>query len=364
MAEFLNKEENKELLKGERGIRGSRGIQGDKGEKGDLGPRGPIGISYMESFCKVDPETKNLSLGNINNFGKSNVYMGTEAGLNEKSDENVYIGNNTGTLLSGGLNTFIGSESGKLSSGSHNTYIGNSVCSYTGSDGSYNTFLGSESGYKNEKGVGNLFAGAGSGSSNKDGSWNVFLGQSAGQSNELGTNNVFIGANSAISSVNGNSCIIIGDNSDTFGNTPVNQIVIGQGVVSYGDNSITFPKNLKSFPNGVEVCFSSASGGCLFPVSSSLKWKTNIEDIEKNIDTSKIYDLNPVTYNSVNGDPKETHIGLIAEDVDKLFPELVPKDEEGNPSSVKYSLLSVVLIAELKKLKKEIDDLKSKLNSV
>lgn len=360
-----DKLENKEYIekiRGYQGMRGPSGPPGEKGEKGDLGPRGPTGFSNSYHENK---DNGTISLGTDNINGKSNVYIGINTGLNENSNENVYIGHNTGLQNSGGLNTFIGSEAGKFSHGTQNTYIGDSVCGFTGSDGSYNVFIGAECGFKNTSGLGNVFVGSVSGSSNTDGSWNIFLGQSSGQSNESGTNNIFIGTNSGISSVFGNSCICVGDGSDTSNETPVNQIVIGQGVVSYGDNTLTFPKNLRSFPNGTEVNFSSPGGGCLYPVSSSLRWKTNINDINNIINTEKIYDLRPITYNAVNDDKKETHIGLIAEEVDLLFPELVPKDEKG-PASVKYSLLTVLLLSELKKLKqsyeKEIGELKTKLN--
>ena len=115
-------------------------------------------------------------------------------------------------------------------------------------------------------------------------------------------------------------------------------------------------------PSGTEVCFSNTGGGCLYPVSSSIRWKENVTDISVNIDTEKIYELRPVTFNSSdrhgNGDTNELYLGLIAEEVDKLFPILVPKDDIGRPSSVKYSLLAVLLLEEMKKMRNEINALK------
>jgi hypothetical protein len=138
---------------------------------------------------------------------------------------------------------------------------------------------------------------------------------------------------------------------------PVNQIVIGQGVVSCGDNTVTFPNNLRTLPSGTEVNFSSSGGGCIYPVSSSIRWKENVHDIGENIDTSKIYDLRPVTFNPAlgHGNPEETHIGLIAEEVNRVIPLIVPKDSMGRPSSVRYSILSVLLLAEMKKMKEKYD---------
>ena len=264
------------------------------------------------------------------------------------------------------MNTFIGSEAGKYNSGTQNTYIGVSVAASTGTSGSHNLYAGAEAGFNNTTGFGNVFLGAVAGACNTEGSWNTFIGQSAGHSNQGGTNNIFIGANSGISSVSGNSCICIGDGADTSTDVPVNQIVFGQGVTSFGDNTITFPSNLRTMPSGTEVCFSSSGGGCLFPVSSSIRWKENVKDIGVNIDTSKIYDLRAVTFNSSerHGDPNELYIGLIAEEVDTLFPVLVPKDNLGKPSSVKYSLLAVLLLEEIKKLRQELNTLKIQINNL
>jgi hypothetical protein len=57
-------------------------------------------------------------------------------------------------------------------------------------------------------------------------------------------------------------------------------------------------------------------------------------------------------------------IGLIAEEVDLLYPGLVPKDEEGLPYSVSYDKLSLLLIEQLKVHKREIDMMKERIASL
>ena len=342
---------------GDMGLQGLQGHIGAMGLHGDIGPTGSVylGDDIMQSIMV------GLNMNNPN-VGKSSVYVGYDSGK-DNSNENVYVGYKVGTVNSGGLNTFIGSEAGRYSSGTQNTYIGDSVCASTGSNGSYNVYVGAEAGFNNTDGFGNVFVGAVSGASNKNGSWNIFVGQSAGNSNISGTNNIFMGANAGISSLYGNSCICIGDGSDTSNDMPINQLVFGQGVVSFGDNTVTFPSNLRALPNGTEVNFSSSGGGCLYPVSSSIRWKNNIEDISSHIDTSRVYDLRPVTFNPAigHGDERELHIGLIAEEVERIFPVIVPKDDIGRPSSVRYSMLSVLLLAEMKKLRDELGELKTKM---
>lgn len=359
--------------KGNQGIQGPRGIQGDNGE-GLLGPRGYSGLPGNpgptgptgpgNNYIFEDLKTKSFRIGTPLEYkmGNSNIFFGKECGK-DNSDNNIYIGNDVANVNSGGSNIIIGDESGKYSSGTQNLYIGHSVCAETGSNGSYNVFLGDQSGYKNTSGLSNVFIGPVSGASNTEGSWNIFLGQSAGHSNVSGTNNIFMGTNAGLSSIYGNGCICLGDGSDTSNEVPINQLVFGQNVTSFGDNTLTFPKNLKTLPSGTEVNFSSPGGGCLYPVSSSIRWKDNVRNIEEIVDTKNVFKLRPVTFNPAegHGNPDETHIGLIAEEVENYFPILVPKDENNRPCSVKYSLLSVVMLSEMKNLKKEIDQLKNKL---
>jgi hypothetical protein len=98
----------------------------------------------------------------------------------------------------------------------------------------------------------------------------------------------------------------------------------------------------------------------IYTVPSSLRFKENISDLE--IDTSKIYQLRPVSFNPI-GKTKRT-FGLIAEETAEILPELVTFDAEGKPFSVNYSLLSVLLLNEMKKLKSELDQLKLDFNGV
>jgi hypothetical protein len=60
--------------------------------------------------------------------------------------------------------------------------------------------------------------------------------------------------------------------------------------------------------------------------------------------------------------------GLIAEEVAEIFPDLVVYDEEGLPFTVKYHLLSSMLLNELKKLsanhEREMEELRSRLEAL
>jgi hypothetical protein len=291
-----------------------------------------------------------------------NTFYGFRAGTQETSSENTYLGHLAGEhSISTGKNTFIGNEAGRRCRGAQNTFIGDGVCSSEESGGSYNLFAGAEAGLNNVNGFGNTFLGTVAGASNIDGNWNIFIGQSAGHENVNGTNNIFMGTNSGSTCINGNSNLCFGDGSDVSQEDAVNQICIGQGVQGSGDNTVTFPDNLVAFSSGTEVNFASPNGGCLYPVSSSRRWKNDIRNIDEKLDTQNVYKLRPVTFSPAtgHGNPGIVDLGLIAEEVEEYFPIMVPKDKKGQPASVKYSLLGVLILEELKKLKERVDHMET-----
>jgi len=74
------------------------------------------------------------------------------------------------------------------------------------------------------------------------------------------------------------------------------------------------------------------------------------------IPSEKIYDLQAVDFTYKETGYKD--FGLIAERVHETLPELAVLDEKGRPESVRYPMLSVLLLNEIQKLKKEIEELK------
>ena len=68
---------------------------------------------------------------------------------------------------------------------------------------------------------------------------------------------------------------------------------------------------------------------------------------------------NLVLYNTYKFDDA-SDIGLIAEEVNEVYPELINYNEEGKPESVKYDGLSVMLLDEVKALRQEIKELREK----
>ncbi|MGI4750165.1 MAG: tail fiber domain-containing protein [Janthinobacterium lividum] len=96
--------------------------------------------------------------------------------------------------------------------------------------------------------------------------------------------------------------------------------------------------------------------------SSDRRLKTNIKDL--NYGLKEVLALQPVSYNwkeKPNSDPR---IGLIAQDVRKLVPEVVTGDEAKEKLGMNYAELVPVLINAIKQQQKQIDDLKKKVQKL
>ena len=104
--------------------------------------------------------------------------------------------------------------------------------------------------------------------------------------------------------------------------------------------------------------------------TSSIRYKDDVVPLD--IDTSKIFDLAPKSFTWKDEDSPNfgPDYGLIAEEVNEVFPELVRHNIKGRrsyatpgentePQGVKYDALTVMLMEEVRKLKKRIDDLES-----
>jgi hypothetical protein len=88
--------------------------------------------------------------------------------------------------------------------------------------------------------------------------------------------------------------------------------------------------------------------------SSSKRYKKNIIDI--NLPTDDIYKLRPTTFTWKENE--KIDFGLIAEEVEEIIPQLVTYNSDSLPQAVRYDLLSVLLLTEIKKMKEEIKELK------
>ena len=96
--------------------------------------------------------------------------------------------------------------------------------------------------------------------------------------------------------------------------------------------------------------------GGTFTEQSSIRYKENVKSIPSV--SQKVEHLDAVSYNKIGGNQEE--IGLIAEDVAELFPEVVKYDNEGRPDGINYSRLSVILLKAVQELTERVNKLENK----
>ena len=96
--------------------------------------------------------------------------------------------------------------------------------------------------------------------------------------------------------------------------------------------------------------------------TSSRKFKNNIKDLEKEIVLSDIHKLRPVVFNSMCefDDKDKKFIGLIAEEIELIYPEIVHYDDNNKAIGYDNQMITTLLLAEIQVLRKEIDELKIK----
>jgi hypothetical protein len=113
------------------------------------------------------------------------------------------------------------------------------------------------------------------------------------------------------------------------------------------------------YSSGTERARFTTSGlsAASFTSTSDIKLKTNIQPIQSSL--AKLFELNGVTFEWKES--KEPSIGVIAQDVEKVFPELV--QEVSDHKTVNYNGLVAVLIEALKEQQEQIDELKKAIKT-
>lgn len=134
----------------------------------------------------------------------------------------------------------------------------------------------------------------------------------------------------------------------------------GGGISSYGTSRISFQVD------GVEKAtldsganFTSYGNITAF---SDARLKENIRPIESAL--QKVLKLEGVRYNRIDTEEKKEEIGVIAQQVKEVVPEVVLYNEEKDIHSVDYGRLTALLLEAIKEQQTEINNLKEKINHI
>src|SRR5262245_31595442 len=222
-------------------------------------------------------------------------------------------------------NTAIGIQALEANTGNSNTAIG-VLALERNTTGDVNTAIGGYALQRNEGGDSN----------------NIALGYFAGGNVVNGINDIFIGN--------------IGEDSDR------DTIRIGNQVTATDFHGITHNRHVATYIAGI-----SETGVSGAPVLVSVDGQLGValsavrfKDAIKPIDTASeaIFALNPVTFRyKEQFDPKRVpQFGLVAEEVEKVDPDLVRRDRDGKLQTVRYDAVNAMLRNEFLKEHKKVQD--------
>jgi len=337
-----------------------------------IGDSSGVGINQYNTLqTGSDNVFVGSSTGRSNATGFSNVFVGTECGKsNIWGSQNVFIGWRAGlSLIDGSYNTNIGYLSGALNQhGSYNTFYGY----YSGhkNTGNNNTFLGSDCGNSNTSGTSNTFIGKTTGWYNSTGNYNVLVGMNAGQYNQTGSNNTLIGYGAGQGGYNtnitGNTCV--GYNAGAA-NTVSNRLFIDNSSATrpliYGEfdnRKVVINGNNTDNPSNYTLYVNGTSGGdYAWNSLSDLRLKKDIKAISNALD--KVKNLRGVNYKwkePISGE-EGLQIGFIAQEVEKILPEVVRK---GETYSMQYAPVTAVLVEAVKEQQSQIESLKAEIEEL
>ena len=404
---------------GPAGATGPTGLPGPVGPEGAQGPQGPAGqdavidpalvqtrvsgTCAVGSFIAAIAEDGSVTCGNggdvdvntrygeaalANNIagsGLANTAIGWQALQNNTlGDWNTAIGADAlGDNTEGRFNTAIGVNAmwhnltgssntatgvGALvgnTTGSSNTATGR-LALHNNTTGNDNVAIGMAALDGNTTGLNNTAAGAYALFSNTEGMLNTATGQSALYSNITGSSNTAIGEESLWSNTTGSQNVAIGYRAGHAITGTLNIAIANEGVAGESNTMRIGNANLhRSFVAGIRdvttdvadaVMVVIDSNGQLGTVSSSLRYKEDVNEMGEA--SGRLLDLKPVTfrYKEARGNgERPLEYGLIAEEVAQVFPDLVVFNSQGRPETVKYRLLSSLLLNELQKQHQQLN---------
>lgn len=298
------------------------------------------------------------SLGSITTGGEL-VAIGLSAmRVNTTGDFNTAVGAYALELnTTGSFNTALGKFAlNNCTTGQQNTAVGYSVLGNSLTTGIGNTAMGTDAATNVSTGSNNTALGNAAGTAITTGIDNVCVGHNSLQIITTGSSNIAIGKGAGASlTVNDNSNILIG-NAGTAGNV---------GIIRIGTAG-THVKNFQTGIRGITTGVADAipvlidSANQLGTVISLRSAKENIKEISATENAAIISMLEPVRFDYIGNHGKHQQFGLIADDVEKICPDICAYDSDDKLHTVYYDRIPMMLLREVQRLQTEIELLKAR----
>ncbi len=291
--------------------------------------------------------------------GSVNTAVGMSAlRLNISGSENTAVGYGALSANNGGGNTAIGKGALFINStGGFNTAAGTAALQNSG--GSYNAAVGSSALYS---AMGNDNAALGSNALRllATGSYNSAVGVAALANTTSATGNTAMGFEAGLNNVVGSYNTLVGFTAGKNLTGSYNLMLDSPGAagdsftirIGSSHHTRAFMQGVRGVTTGVgdAVPVVIDSSGQLGTIVSSIRFKEDIHDL--GADADRVLALRPVSFRYkkpfVNGQ-RPVQYGLIAEEVEKVFPGLVVYGKDGKPETVKYQDLPTLLLGELER---------------
>ena len=228
-----------------------------------------------------------------------------------------------------------------------------------------NTAIGNQALFGNTTGSLNTATGAGALEDNTVGNANTANGEAALLMNSSGHNNTAVGTNALFFNTTGTNNIGVGYQAGYNLTMGSNNIDIGAMGAAGESNTIrigTKGTQRKAFVAGIYNATTTGgvavyinSSGQLGTVTSSARFKENIRDISSSSDV--LLSLRPVAFRyKADLDPERIpQFGLVAEEVEKVDPDLVVRDSDGKPYTVRYEAVNAMLLNEFLKEHRKVE---------
>jgi hypothetical protein len=294
-------------------------------------------IAFGLACFGLSPAARAVTPAPDGGYPNENTAEGTDALLH------LNINNSTGG------NTAIGFEALKSdTTGDQNTAVGDSALSRN-TIGNFNTAVGIFALSANQTGVSNTAIGWAALGDNT-GNENTAAGLAALTNNHGGGSNTAVGTGALQANTHGSNNVALGAQAGSNATTGSNNVYIGAGI-----NGIAGESNAcriasifgQTAGNGSAVFITS--GHKLGTATSSKRFKENINPMNRASEV--IFSLKPVAFRYKKEiDPEHIpQFGLVAEDVEKVNPDLIVRDKEGKPYSVRYEAVNAMLLNEFLK---------------
>jgi len=301
--------------------------------------------------------------------GASNFNTGVGAGtlLLNTGDSNTAVGAAALLLNTSGIeNSAVGADAlVHNDSGSSNNAFG-AFALFSNTTGSGNTANGHQALFSNVDGNSNTAVGRVALTDHTTGSFNTAIGNQALEADISGLRNTAVGSFALGANTTGNDNTAVGRHAGDVvtgnGNVCIGESVSGEAGVddrTYIRNVNTFTQNFSAGVNNyVTVRLTDGRLGNTAVVSSQ-RYKQDI----KPLDTASqaLYALKPVSFR-LKKEYDETQalgFGLIAEEVEKVDPALVYRNNKGQAESVRYEMVNAMLLNEFLKEHKKVEELQA-----